>query len=98
MPFLLLQRRLDAAGANGAPTDPCFKGAEQSDEDKDRCEQPCLRNETTTGKEENDCTPATGNAAVAVDVLFHLERSRYWIARNRLPMSRLRANGARSKF
>ena len=68
---LLLQRRLDAAGANCAPTDPCLKGAEQSDQNKDRCEQPCLRNEATTGEEEHDRSPATGSAAFAVDVLLH---------------------------
>ena len=68
---LRLHRRLDAAGANGAPTDPCLKGAEQSDQDKDRCEQPCLRNETTTGQEENDRRPSAGNAAFAVDVRLH---------------------------
>src|SRR5262249_56752610 len=71
---LRLQRGLDATGANGTPTDPCFKGAEQSDEDKDRCEQPCLRNETTTGKKENNRKPAAGNAAFAVDIWLHSAR------------------------
>jgi hypothetical protein len=66
-----LQRRLDATGANGAPTDPCLKGTEQSDEDKDRCEEPCLRNKTTTGKEENDRKPTAGNAAFTVDIRLH---------------------------
>jgi len=69
---LRLQRRLHAAGANGAPTDPCLKGAEQSDEDKDRCQQQRLRDETTTGQQENDRHPSTGGAAFAVDVRLHL--------------------------
>lgn len=67
----LLQPRLGAAGANGTPTDPGFKGAKQSDEDKDRCEQSCLRNETTAGKQEDDGNPAAGNTAIGVDVRFH---------------------------
>jgi hypothetical protein len=76
-----LQRRLNATGANGAPTDPCFKRAEQSDEDKDRREQAYLWNETTTGKEENDRHPTAGNSTFAIDVLFHSRKWRRWIAR-----------------
>ena len=63
------------------PADPCFKRAEQSDEDKDRREQPYLWNETTTGKEENDCQPTAGSSAFAIDVLFHSRKWRRWIAR-----------------
>jgi len=33
-----------------------------------------LRNKTTTGKEENDSKSAAGNAAFAVDVLFHFKK------------------------
>jgi len=70
-PICLLQPRLGAASANGTPTDPCFKGAKQSDDDKDRCEQSCLRNETTAGEQKDDGNPAVGNTAIAVNVLLH---------------------------
>jgi len=67
-----LERRFNAAGPDRAPTDPCLKGAEQSDEDKDRCEQRCLRNETTTGKQENHGDSTTSDATFAVDIRLHL--------------------------
>src|SRR6184192_845905 len=67
-----LERRFNAAGPDRAPTDPCLKGAEQTDEDKDRCEQRCLRNETTTGEQENGGASTTGDTTFAVDVRFHL--------------------------
>src|SRR5438045_4317265 len=69
--FLLLQRCLDAAGANCAPTDPCLKGAEQSDQNKDCCEEGCLRDETAPGQEKNDRDAAAGSAAFAVNILLH---------------------------
>ena len=67
-----LERRFNTAGPDRAPTDPCLKGAEQTDEDKDRCEQRCLRNETTTGEQENGGASTTGDATFAVDVRLHL--------------------------
>src|SRR5207249_8710115 len=69
---LHLQRRLDAAGTDGTPTDPCFKGTEQSDEDKDCCEEGCFGNETPPRQEKNDRDAAAGNATFAVDARFHL--------------------------
>src|SRR5438105_3219607 len=66
-----LQRRFDATRANGAPADPCFKGAKQSDENKDRCENWRLRNETTTGKQKDNRGPTAGDTAFAVNVRFH---------------------------
>jgi len=71
-----LQRRFDAAGSDGTPTDPSLKGTEQPYQNKNRREHRCFRGETGTGKKENDSDPTAGDTAFVVDVRFHPRKVR----------------------
>jgi len=71
-----LQRRFNAAGSDGAPTNPSLKGAEQPYQNKNRREHRYFRDQTGTGKKENNSDPTAGDTAFVIDVRFHPRKVR----------------------